>query len=221
MITSTRVLRKFPSSSKVWASLFLQKLLSFHFWLVVFCWSTGTLLDLKEITSCWNCWRVPVFVLYFLICGIWFWCSSKMLAEKAFGEDGNLKQPKQLSINKVGHGMLSFFVRYYVAGFCWALSTVLCIEYVMVSYWVYWAPIFVALHELDPVFKSFSCSDKVSGLLLSLGYKKPIIIQSMYIFKVNWYLESLLIFFPLFQKITNDGKPLWYLVFSNRGSVVK
>jgi len=28
------------------------------------------------------------------------------LAEKAFGDDGSLKQPKQLSINKVGHGML-------------------------------------------------------------------------------------------------------------------
>ena len=25
--------------------------------------------------------------------------------EKAFDEEGNLKQPKQLSINKVGHGM--------------------------------------------------------------------------------------------------------------------
>ncbi|KAI4379103.1 hypothetical protein MLD38_005440 [Melastoma candidum] len=68
---------------------------------------------------------------------------SFFFEEKAFGEDGNLKQPKQLSINKVGH----------------------------------------ALHELDPVFKSFSSSDKVSGLLLSLGYKRPIIIQSMYIFK--------------------------------------
>jgi len=26
------------------------------------------------------------------------------LLEKAFGDDGNLKQPKQLSLNKVGHG---------------------------------------------------------------------------------------------------------------------
>lgn len=30
----------------------------------------------------------------------------RLFAEKAFGEDGNLKQSKQLSINKVGHGML-------------------------------------------------------------------------------------------------------------------
>ncbi|XP_027098551.1 phytanoyl-CoA dioxygenase-like [Coffea arabica] len=68
---------------------------------------------------------------------------SFFFEEKAFDEDGNLKQPKKLSINKVGH----------------------------------------ALDELDPVFKKFSRSDKLSGLLLSLGYKKPVIIQSMYIFK--------------------------------------
>lgn len=68
---------------------------------------------------------------------------SFFFEEKAFGNDGNLKQPKELSINKVGH----------------------------------------ALHELDPVFKNISCSEKVSGLLVSLGFRRPVIIQSMYIFK--------------------------------------
>ncbi|CAI9095990.1 OLC1v1032043C2 [Oldenlandia corymbosa var. corymbosa] len=68
---------------------------------------------------------------------------SFFFEEKAFDDEGNLKQPKQLSINKVGH----------------------------------------ALDELDPVFKKFSKSDKLSGLLLSLDYKRPVIIQSMYIFK--------------------------------------
>ncbi|XP_044488051.1 phytanoyl-CoA dioxygenase [Mangifera indica] len=68
---------------------------------------------------------------------------SFFFEEKAFGDDGNLKQPKELSINKVGH----------------------------------------ALHEIDPVFKNLSCSEKVSDLLRSLGYKRPVIIQSMYIFK--------------------------------------
>ncbi|KAJ8640329.1 hypothetical protein MRB53_017023 [Persea americana] len=68
---------------------------------------------------------------------------SFFFEEKAFDDDGNLKQPKQLSINKVGH----------------------------------------ALHEIDPVFRKFSRSEKVSSLLVSLGYKKPVIIQSMYIFK--------------------------------------
>ncbi|PPR95332.1 hypothetical protein GOBAR_AA25336 [Gossypium barbadense] len=69
---------------------------------------------------------------------------SFFFEEKAFDDNGNLKQPKELSINKVGH----------------------------------------ALHEIDPVFKEFSCSEKVSSLLFSLGYKKPVIIQSMYIFKI-------------------------------------
>ncbi|XP_009598680.1 phytanoyl-CoA dioxygenase isoform X3 [Nicotiana tomentosiformis] len=40
-----------------------------------------------------------------------------------------------------------------------------------------------ALHEKDPVFNKFSSSDKVSGMLRSLGYQRPIVIQSMYIFK--------------------------------------
>ncbi|KAJ0976056.1 hypothetical protein J5N97_018021 [Dioscorea zingiberensis] len=68
---------------------------------------------------------------------------SFFFEEKAFDDDGRLKQPKELSINKVGH----------------------------------------ALHEIDPVFKKFSYSGKISGLFLSLGYKRPVIIQSMYIFK--------------------------------------
>ncbi|RAL38015.1 hypothetical protein DM860_000709 [Cuscuta australis] len=68
---------------------------------------------------------------------------SFFFEEKAFGDDGNLKQPKHLSINKVGH----------------------------------------ALHEIDPVFKKFSSSEKLSGLLQSLGYQRPAVLQSMYIFK--------------------------------------
>ncbi|URE12193.1 Phytanoyl-CoA dioxygenase (PhyH) [Musa troglodytarum] len=68
---------------------------------------------------------------------------SFFFEEKAFGEDGHLKQPKELSINKVGH----------------------------------------ALHEIDPIFRKFTSSDKISGMLYSLDYKRPVVIQSMYIFK--------------------------------------
>ncbi|KAF0910212.1 hypothetical protein E2562_001409 [Oryza meyeriana var. granulata] len=68
---------------------------------------------------------------------------SFFFEEKAFGDDGCLKQPKELSINKVGH----------------------------------------ALHELDPVFKKFAFSANVSSLFSSLSYKRPAVIQSMYIFK--------------------------------------
>ncbi|URE04048.1 Phytanoyl-CoA dioxygenase (PhyH) [Musa troglodytarum] len=65
---------------------------------------------------------------------------SFFFEENAFGEDGHLKQPKELSINKVGH----------------------------------------ALHEIDPVFKEFSFSDKISGMLCSLDYKRPVVIQSIF-----------------------------------------
>ncbi|XP_058735383.1 phytanoyl-CoA dioxygenase [Vicia villosa] len=68
---------------------------------------------------------------------------SFFFEEKAFGDDGNLKQPKQVSLNKVGH----------------------------------------ALHEIEPAFKNFSSSEKTSSLMRSLGYKRPVIMQSMYIFK--------------------------------------
>ncbi|GIL86249.1 hypothetical protein Vretimale_13750 [Volvox reticuliferus] len=63
--------------------------------------------------------------------------------DKAFDEDGKLRQAKELSINKVGH----------------------------------------ALHDLDPVFREFSRSPAVCNVLRSLGYKRPLPVQSMYIFK--------------------------------------
>ncbi|GFR47814.1 hypothetical protein Agub_g9591 [Astrephomene gubernaculifera] len=63
--------------------------------------------------------------------------------DKAFDETGGLRQPKELSINKVGH----------------------------------------ALHDLDPVFREFSRSPAVCNVLRSLGYKRPLPVQSMYIFK--------------------------------------
>ncbi|XP_006651733.1 phytanoyl-CoA dioxygenase 1 [Oryza brachyantha] len=68
---------------------------------------------------------------------------SFFFEEKAFGDDGCLKQAKELSINKVGH----------------------------------------ALHELDPVFKKFAFGANVSSVFSSLCYKRPAVIQSMYIFK--------------------------------------
>ncbi|KAL2608140.1 hypothetical protein R1flu_026713 [Riccia fluitans] len=68
---------------------------------------------------------------------------SFFFEEKAFEESGNLRQPKELSINKVGH----------------------------------------ALHDVDPIFRKFSRSDRITGLVASLGYRKPLPVQSMYIFK--------------------------------------
>eukprot|EP00850_Spirogloea_muscicola_P007127 SM000035S13107 [mRNA] locus=s35:389112:391869:- [translate_table: standard] len=68
---------------------------------------------------------------------------SYFYEEKAHDENGSLKQPRALSINKIGH----------------------------------------ALHDLDPVFREFSRSAKVATMLTSLGYRAPVPIQSMYIFK--------------------------------------
>ena len=40
-----------------------------------------------------------------------------------------------------------------------------------------------ALHEKDPVFKEFCSQGKIRELMIHLGYKDPVIRQSMYIFK--------------------------------------
>ncbi|GJM96356.1 hypothetical protein PR202_ga13182 [Eleusine coracana subsp. coracana] len=84
---------------------------------------------------------------------------SFFFEENAFGDDGSLKQAKELSINKVGHAM--------------------SLRYLNPRHFVCHA----ALHELDPVFKKFSFSESVASLFSSLGYKRPAIMQCMYIFK--------------------------------------
>lgn len=61
----------------------------------------------------------------------------------AFDADGNLRQSKEDSLNKMGH----------------------------------------AMHDLDPVFDSFSRTPALAAIIESLGYSDPVILQSMYIFK--------------------------------------
>ncbi len=77
--------------------------------------------------------------------------------EGAFDEGGTLKQPKALSINKIGH----------------------------------------AMHDLDPTFDAFSRTAKLRNLARDLGFRSPLPIQSMYIFKqpriggeVTWHVDS-------------------------------
>lgn len=43
-----------------------------------------------------------------------------------------------------------------------------------------------ALHALDPVFKEFTFSKPIQDIYRSFGWKKPIVCQSMYIFKTNF-----------------------------------
>ena len=40
-----------------------------------------------------------------------------------------------------------------------------------------------ALHDLDPVFERFSRTKEIGSLVASLGYARPLLVQSMYIFK--------------------------------------
>lgn len=68
---------------------------------------------------------------------------SFFFEEHAFLPDGQLKQPKELSINKIGH----------------------------------------AMHDLDPVFNSFSRTPDIAQLVSDLGLQNPLLMQSMYIFK--------------------------------------
>lgn len=63
--------------------------------------------------------------------------------EDAFAPDGNLRQSKERSINKIGH----------------------------------------ALHDLDPIFDQFSRKPELAAVARDLGYQKPLLLQSMYIFK--------------------------------------
>ena len=63
--------------------------------------------------------------------------------QDAFDDNGNLKQSKENSLNKIGH----------------------------------------AMHDLDPVFDSFSRTADIANVVHSLGYDDPAILQSMYIFK--------------------------------------
>ena len=63
--------------------------------------------------------------------------------EHAFLPDGELRQSKEQSINKIGH----------------------------------------ALHDLDSVFDTFSRAPEIKQLVTDLGIVKPLLLQSMYIFK--------------------------------------
>jgi phytanoyl-CoA hydroxylase len=68
---------------------------------------------------------------------------SFFFEERAFQENGQLRQSKEHSINKIGH----------------------------------------ALHDLDPVFNRFSRTPQLAALIADLKFKRPLLIQSMYIFK--------------------------------------
>lgn len=54
-----------------------------------------------------------------------------------------------------------------------------------------------AMHDLDPVFDGFSRTEKLRNLAAGLGFRDPLLLQSMYIFKqpriggeVSWHVDS-------------------------------
>ena len=57
-----------------------------------------------------------------------------------------------------------------------------------------------ALHDLDPEFRSFSRSEKVAAILESLHIKRPLPVQSMYIFKVGFHTALVCIPGPGFAR---------------------
>ena len=113
--------------------------------------------------------------------------------EEAFGQDGQLRQAKALSINKIGH----------------------------------------AMHDLDPVFGSFSRGAELDAVARGLGLAEPLIWQSMYIFKqpgiggeVRWHQDatffdtdpiSVTTFWFALEDATIDNGCLWVEPGGHRG----
>ncbi|KHA76282.1 phytanoyl-CoA dioxygenase family protein [Janthinobacterium lividum] len=113
--------------------------------------------------------------------------------EEAFGPDGQLKQAKSLSINKIGH----------------------------------------AMHDLDPVFRSFSADPKLAAVARDLGLADAQVWQSMYIFKqpgiggeVRWHQDatyfettpvSVTTFWFALEDATLDNGCLWAEPGGHRG----
>lgn len=105
---------------------------------------------------------------------------SFFFEENAFQEDGNLRQDKSLSINKIGHGVLPL----PLAGLTAVNTKCLLAAYAISAPSNRLHLTNAALHDLDPIFRQFSRSHKVAQLLKSLGLQRPLPVQSMYIFKV-------------------------------------
>jgi len=113
--------------------------------------------------------------------------------EEAFDDAGRLRQPKELSINKIGH----------------------------------------ALHDLDPVFEAFSHGSELAALARDLGLERPLVVQSMLIFKqpgiggeVRWHQDASFLhdepvsvtglWFAL-EDATRDNGCLWVQPGGHRG----
>ncbi|XP_060056364.1 phytanoyl-CoA dioxygenase domain-containing protein 1 isoform X9 [Erinaceus europaeus] len=94
----------------------------------------------------------------------------------------------------------------------------------------------VALHAHDPVFKCITHSPKMQGLVRSLGFQIPVVVQSMYIFKQPHFggevsphqdasflytepLGRLLGVWLALEDATNQNGCLWFIPGSHTGGV--
>ncbi|XP_060056362.1 phytanoyl-CoA dioxygenase domain-containing protein 1 isoform X7 [Erinaceus europaeus] len=94
-----------------------------------------------------------------------------------------------------------------------------------------------ALHAHDPVFKCITHSPKMQGLVRSLGFQIPVVVQSMYIFKQPHFggevsphqdasflytepLGRLLGVWLALEDATNQNGCLWFIPGSHTGSLV-
>ena len=85
----------------------------------------------------------------------------------AWDEEGQLKQAKELSINKIGHGRFEGPARVHMGK-----------EEVGTH------SDELALHDLDPVFSQFCRSQLMKSVIQQIvGIESPHLVQSMYIFK--------------------------------------
>ncbi|XP_060056366.1 phytanoyl-CoA dioxygenase domain-containing protein 1 isoform X11 [Erinaceus europaeus] len=93
-----------------------------------------------------------------------------------------------------------------------------------------------ALHAHDPVFKCITHSPKMQGLVRSLGFQIPVVVQSMYIFKQPHFggevsphqdasflytepLGRLLGVWLALEDATNQNGCLWFIPGSHTGGV--
>ena len=120
------------------------------------------------------------------------------LEEGALDGEGKLTVPKALAINKIGHGAAvaadppppplppaAHHAPTTTGGTGGAQPAPTCQCPSSIRPPPLPPPSPAAMHELDPTFRAYSRSERVAAILRSLGYRRPLPVQSMYIFKVG------------------------------------
>lgn len=108
MITFIKAQKIFHFSSKVFTHVWSKIFPLFIVWVILLSLCQLSWTNTNSVLVSVTCW-LPFYicrVLYFMINSI------MQIVEKAYGEDGRLQQPKELSINKVGHGKIT--PKYYI-----------------------------------------------------------------------------------------------------------